>query len=89
MVMDVDMGMEIEMEMEIDMSGEDGVCRYRYNCIQRWDKEFHWVPGSCSRVREREALRWNGTERKRKRYRLKERSRERQSKRKNIRVKVM
>ena len=51
--MDADMDMDIEMELEIDMSGEEGVCRYRYNCIQRWDRNIHWVAGSCSRVRER------------------------------------
>ena len=53
MEMDVDMGMEIEMEMELHMTGtgEEGVCRYRHNCIRCWDREFHWVAGSCSRLK--------------------------------------
>ena len=37
MEMGVHMGMEIEMEMKLHMtgSGEEVVCRYRHNCIQR------------------------------------------------------
>ena len=80
MEMDVDMGMEIEMEMELHMTGtgEERVCRYRHNCIQRWDREFHWAAGSCSRVERGGSEAERGREEEKEIQTGRERSRDRQ-----------